>query len=264
MVSQLRTVEAMYTRLAITSSARQRLTKNDGIAIGPILFVIAIIAVLATAIAAGTGSFSSDTQREADSTQADVLLGWINTVQIAVGRAVALGTPWTSLSFGSPALVRIGGVTGSPYVDNPNCTTPTCKIFGANGGAVVYRVFTEAGIDDATALANGFNATSNKMGWTATYLVNAAGIGSNGAVPSLVMLVYGLRLGVCDVINARIGNPYVAANGTRVPFADTSQGTCSNCDTSTQCMTNATLKNKLVFTRTGAAWCELYAVLYVR
>ena len=42
----------------------RRLSPNAGIAIGPILFIIAILAILAAAIAAGSGSFTAGTTSE--------------------------------------------------------------------------------------------------------------------------------------------------------------------------------------------------------
>ena len=43
---------------------QSKLNTQDGIALGPILFIIAILAVIAAAIAAGAGSFNANTGTE--------------------------------------------------------------------------------------------------------------------------------------------------------------------------------------------------------
>ena len=46
---------------------QRTLNNQDGIALGPILFIIAILAIIAAAIAAGTGEFTAnDTERQGE------------------------------------------------------------------------------------------------------------------------------------------------------------------------------------------------------
>ena len=51
-----------------------RLRGNAGIALGPILFIIAILAILAAAIAAGSGSFNTSTASEGNKAKASALI----------------------------------------------------------------------------------------------------------------------------------------------------------------------------------------------
>jgi len=50
--------------MVVVRRREERMRRNAGIAIGPILFIIAILAILAAAIAAGSGSFSQGTHHE--------------------------------------------------------------------------------------------------------------------------------------------------------------------------------------------------------
>ncbi|QQR69196.1 MAG: hypothetical protein IPI58_00470 [Alphaproteobacteria bacterium] len=65
--------------------------------IGPILWVVAIIAVLAAAIAAGSGSFNGDISAVKAKAQATAILGYVNELQIGVDR-VLLRCPDTQIS----------------------------------------------------------------------------------------------------------------------------------------------------------------------
>ena len=46
------------------------LNNQDGIALGPILFIIAILAIIAAAIAAANGGFTANTTTESDKSKA--------------------------------------------------------------------------------------------------------------------------------------------------------------------------------------------------
>jgi hypothetical protein len=70
--------------------------QNSGIAIDPILFVIAIIAVLAIAIAAGSSTFSSCSDREKAKTYSAYLINDALTIHLGVQyiQAVRLDHWW--------------------------------------------------------------------------------------------------------------------------------------------------------------------------
>ena len=68
-----------------------RLDPNAGIAIGPILFIIAILAILAAAIAAGSGSFTAGTTTESSKTQASALIQIGENLKIGTDRIVMEG-----------------------------------------------------------------------------------------------------------------------------------------------------------------------------
>jgi hypothetical protein len=61
---------------------------DAGIAIGPILFIIAILAILAAAIAAGSGSFTSSSQTEGNRTKSAGLISVGESLKIGMDRLV--------------------------------------------------------------------------------------------------------------------------------------------------------------------------------
>lgn len=89
-----------------------------GIAIGPILFVVAILGILATAIAAGSGSFSASTDSEAAGTKAAAL--------IQIGQ---------NLKIGADRLMGNGNSV-SAIVADPAQTSNAVDLFSPSGGGV--------------------------------------------------------------------------------------------------------------------------------
>lgn len=75
----------------------QRTHRDAGIAIGPILFVIAILAILATAIAAGSSTFASSSSQETNRTNAASMIQIGQNLKMGVDRIVALGIGVTSV-----------------------------------------------------------------------------------------------------------------------------------------------------------------------
>ena len=63
-----------------------RLSADAGIAIGPILFIIAVLGILAAAIAAGSGSFSNSTTNESNSTKAAALVDLGQSMKVGFDR----------------------------------------------------------------------------------------------------------------------------------------------------------------------------------
>ena len=108
-----------------------RQTHQRGIAIGPILFVVAILAVLASAIAAGSGSFNGDTSAVKAKAQATAILGYANEVKLGVDRVLGKGCTDTQISFENPVV--------SGY-ENPNAPSDkSCHVFDVNGGGIVWK-----------------------------------------------------------------------------------------------------------------------------
>lgn len=71
---------------------------NDaGIAIGPMLFVVAIIAILATAIAAGSSTFNTQSAQEANRGTAISMIQLGQNLKMGIDRLVAAGTPIASI-----------------------------------------------------------------------------------------------------------------------------------------------------------------------
>ena len=76
-----------------------RFSLNLGIAIGPILFVIAILALLAAAIAAGSGSFTSGTSTEKAKLMATAILEQSSNLDNAMNLLRGRGYDDTQISF---------------------------------------------------------------------------------------------------------------------------------------------------------------------
>ncbi len=96
-----------------------RMRSDAGIAIGPILFIIAILAILAAAIAAGSGSFTSGTTSESDRTKSSAL------VQIG-----------ENLKIGMDRITMEGGLTATTVDTNVMDTSETNALFSPTGGGI--------------------------------------------------------------------------------------------------------------------------------
>src|ERR1700733_6177658 len=96
-----------------------RLPPNAGSAIGPILFIIAILGILAAAIAAGSGSFTNGTASEGNSTKASAL--------IQIGE---------NLKVGMDRILMENGVDFISVVIGINNTSNTTDLFSPTGGGI--------------------------------------------------------------------------------------------------------------------------------
>ncbi len=101
----------------IKASARRRLRGDAGIAIGPILFIVAILGVLAAAIAAGSGSFTTSGANEGSKLKAAAL--------IDIGQNLKLGFERINASVDMTNV----GLTG---------TTAVTDLFSPTGGGISF------------------------------------------------------------------------------------------------------------------------------
>ena len=149
--------------------AEERFTADAGIAIGPILFIIAILGILAAAIAAGSGSFTNGTASESNSTKAAAL--------IQIGE---------NLKVGMDRILMEGGIDFNSIVINPNNTSNSTDLFSPTGGGITIPV---------ASMAND--------------PINNAWVYPTGAVPSMGtsaedrLAMLQVSQGVCDQINAK-------------------------------------------------------------
>lgn len=77
--------------------AAARLAPTAGIAIGPILFIIAVLGILAAAIAAGSGSFTTGTTGESNRAKATALIDIGQNLKIGFDRIVGNGVDFASV-----------------------------------------------------------------------------------------------------------------------------------------------------------------------
>ena len=94
------------------------LNNQDGIALGPILFIIAILAIIAAAIAAGAGGFTDNTNTESAKTQASTLIQIGGTLRNGFDNLVSNGVDPSAITYGTTLATDIfsptGGAIGSP------------------------------------------------------------------------------------------------------------------------------------------------------
>jgi hypothetical protein len=100
-------------------SVPQRFESDAGIAIGPILFIIAILAILAAAIAAGSGSFTAGTSNESSRTKASAL--------IQIGE---------NLKVGMDRMMMENGIAYGGYTINAGSTVNNNDLFSPTGGGI--------------------------------------------------------------------------------------------------------------------------------
>lgn len=183
-------------------------THQRGIAIGPILYIVAILAVLVSAIAAGSGSFNGDTSAISAKAQASAILEYAHEVKFAVDRVLAKGCTDTEISFENPIV--------SGYV-NPNAPADkSCHVFDVNGGGIVFKKAQENWLDPAQ---NGdyrgfFTFGSGNYVW---------GLGTTNR--ELIVRLYNINNDICKQINEMSGINGIPNNGTMFAPAGFFSGT---------------------------------------
>jgi hypothetical protein len=146
-----------------------------GIAIGPILFIIAILAILAAAIAAGSGSFTATTNGDSNKTKASGL--------IQVGENLKVGMDRITIENGVTP-------TTTPALDvNPANTTDTNMLFSPTGGGIA---------PPSPALAA--NSTVDKWSYITGLF---PGLGTSTGEKYVAVL--NVTSDVCNTINNQVG-----------------------------------------------------------
>ena len=145
-----------------------RFAPDAGIAIGPILFIIAVLGILAAAIAAGSGSFTTSTTGESNRTKAAALIDMGQNLRIGFDRILSNGTDFAAV------------------VINPASTTLATHLFSPIGGGIAAPSVT-------------MSATPASDDWNYPLIV-IPGIGTTAGQRVAVLPV---TLGVCDEINVR-------------------------------------------------------------
>ncbi|QQR68669.1 MAG: hypothetical protein IPI58_07425 [Alphaproteobacteria bacterium] len=92
---------------------------------------MAILAVLASAIAAASGSFNGDISTISAKAQAAAILEQANEVKLGVDRLIAKGCTDTQISFENPIV--------SGYVNSNAPSDKSCHVFDINGGGIIYK-----------------------------------------------------------------------------------------------------------------------------
>lgn len=211
----------------------QRLRHDAGIALGPIIFIIAVLAILAAAIAAGSGSFNASTNTEGNRTKASGL--------IQVGE---------NLKIGMDRLTMENGVSWAGWTINAANTVNTVDLFSPTGGGI-----------SSPSIALAGNAASD------IWYYPQANINGLGTTSDKQLAILNVSQGVCQEINNR------ANGSATSPGIDAGVATLkTNADLTTKISANMTntsiLYGKPVgcFQNTNASdgmyW--FYQVLYVQ
>ncbi|MDP9126782.1 MAG: hypothetical protein M3N08_00790, partial [Pseudomonadota bacterium] len=150
-----------------------------GIAIGPILFIIAILAILAAAIAAGSGNFTAGTSTESNRTKASALIQIGENLKIGTDRLIMENEiPFASIDTNA---ANTGG------------TNATKELFSPTGGGITAPSY---------SLANQPSNDGTAAGGDIWYYPQGAipGLGTNN---DELLAVLRVAPGVCDEVNNR-------------------------------------------------------------
>ena len=170
-----------------------RFQRDAGIALGPILFIIAILAILAAAIAAGSGSFNASTNTEGNKAKASAI--------IQVG---------DNLKVGMDRLTMENGVNYNGWTTNPANTSNNVDLFSPTGGGIAPPSIAMAGNPASDTWLYPQAAIPGMGSWNAT----------NGNTMQLAVL--NISSGICAEINNRANGQSVApANQALGNFATT-------------------------------------------
>ena len=107
---------------------RTKFRRDAGIALGPILFIIAILAILAAAIAAGSGSFNASTAADGNKAQASAVIQIGDNMKVGMDR-----------------LTMENGVAYNGWTTSPNNTSNNVDLFSPTGGGIVPPSIAMAG-----------------------------------------------------------------------------------------------------------------------
>ncbi len=158
----------------------KRFSRDAGIAIGPILFIIAILGILAAAIAAGSGTFMNSTTAESNKTKSSAL--------IQIGE---------NLKLGMDQIVMENGVAPNEVNTDFSATGVNTGLFSPTGGGIAQP---------SPGMANDPRVDS----W---YFVKGDVVGF-GTGNDVVMAVLPVKLGVCAEVNNRVMGTAGVPSGT--------------------------------------------------
>ena len=124
------------------------LNNQDGIAIGPILFIIAILALLAAAIAAGSGGFTASTNTDSAKVLAQAIIDYAEQVKTGVNTVSANGCGDLSSTTSS---INFDNSFTSGYTNPYAPSDHSCDVFNVAGGGIMYKTVPLAALNTAFA-----------------------------------------------------------------------------------------------------------------
>jgi len=195
----------MISLMNVFDRNNKNMSSHHGIAIGPILFVVAILAVLVGALAAGSSSFGSSTVEERNKTLGGALIEQGTNMKMAFerlyGSAISLESIIISQSFST--------------------ANGDAAFFGPKGGGIMPM-----SPPSATVPASGVNT------WRFVEHADLPGIGSSGANDAAIVIGIANQA-MCKAINAIIfgaGSTQATSlpTGTSMSVTLNDVGSCSD------------------------------------
>lgn len=210
----------------------------SGIAIAPILFIVAIMAVLATAISSASGTFSAGSEQEKASTLAEVVISQCKSYKDALLRMMALGCDinridWRpNTSWPSGSTWNSGDFTGGNGTNKDG--NGTCALHHVNGGGMNYQRLPSTALMSDAEISAAYSAASIN-GWIAGESINSiafagypyfhsttcwGGLGTctQSIVPNgnahPILMFWGMNKGTCDAVNLALKNTFTADSTT--------------------------------------------------
>ncbi len=195
---------------------------QSGIALGPILFIIAILAVFAAAIAAGSGGFNASTSTESAKAMAQNIVTLCDDYQRAQQRMKMENgcdenhLDWTPPAFPDGATWTNGDYTGGNGTNRAG--NGQCAFFDPRGGNLIFKQVPTAALMTtltgtyATGYTNDGGANEDVFAgypfFIDTECVNGLGtcpLGTSSANAAILMIIYYLNYATCKQINNILG-----------------------------------------------------------
>lgn len=196
---------------SLIPALQHRWPNNAGIAIGPILFIIAVLGILAAVIAAGSGVFNTSAKKEGAAAMATAVLDYVRLVDYGAQIVAAKGYADSEISFQLPTgpLTAWEGGDWTSNTTNPNCTSVDCKVYFTGGGGVLPSAMPPSLFDTAVISTEGWGCApgatyyrSCVVAWA--YQVGIKSLGSDTAA-DVALLFLALDKNVCTRLNELVG-----------------------------------------------------------
>jgi hypothetical protein len=166
---------------------KTKFRRDAGIALGPILFIIAILAILAAAIAAGSGSFNASTAADGNKAKASAVIQIGDNMKVGMDR-----------------LTMENGVAYNGWTISPLYTSNNVDLFSPIGGGIAPPSIAMAGnpVSDVWYFPQG------ALPGLGTYSSNAAN--------TIQLAVLNITSGLCAEINNRANGQAIAPSANNL------------------------------------------------
>lgn len=205
---------------------KQRIGGNQrGVALGPILFIIAILAILAAAIATGSGAFRASTNDENAKAMAELILNNCRDFQNALQVMQAQSScDITKMDFTPKGGWPAGTTWNTADYTGGNGTNQSgngqCAVFDPRGGGIQFKPLPKAALvaDTTVGYTTAPGATKVNMDAFAGYplLDGSDSIVGGSSLGSLVLGYTYLDSNVCTQINTLLKNNFSISSASTV------------------------------------------------